>query len=388
MSSSAYADDPSRKTLTEALITIFRLSRFPFAFEYQSRVFNAVPIALALLERGYSPQSLSDDLWKCLAETSEKRRCLLQLVSPVGASFRRLSALIAVSPKDSRSWQDTSDMFHGQILLKTTVVNWTRGMCVDLLLSMRAKGKTPTPSGRSTATRKQRDFKQKLLARDGSFSVVGGVMERSECMPDTPLPPHGTETLIAAHIIPFCISSRPCLRQLLSIFAGQYVENLFTGDSINDPSNGLLLDAASHGAFDLYQFGLECQDKHYRIRILVRDNLLPEPVRRHNDGEEVLFGQRSQNHALPSAVLCNLHLTIGRVLHDSGIAAMIDEILQDVDEFNAGNLDGDYSLRVSASYLVRELRALQSLDELGIDSQHDEADLDNEEVLPIHRICT
>ncbi|KAK9320272.1 hypothetical protein V1517DRAFT_329791 [Lipomyces orientalis] len=237
---------------------------------------------------------------------------------------------------------------------------------------MKAKGKTPTPSTRSTSSRKQGDFERKLLERDGNFAVVGRMMEASAFVPGMQRPLYGSSRLIAAHVIPFSASSRPRLRHLLSIFAGQRqedMETLLTGESINDTSNGILLDALSHEAFDLYLFGLECHDKHFRIRRLVDEGLLSDQIFRHSDGEEVFFGQGPQHHPLPSALFCNIHLAIGRVLHEGGVAGMIDVVLQDEDELNHGNMDGEDSVRVGASYLERELRGLQRTDDSGIHLQ-------------------
>ncbi|KAK9427613.1 hypothetical protein V1505DRAFT_317322, partial [Lipomyces doorenjongii] len=174
---------------------------------------------------------------------------------------------------------------------------------------------------------------------------------------------------------PFSASSRPRLRRLLSIFAGQWredMETLLTGQSINETSNGILLDALSHEAFDLYLFGVECHDKHYRIRRLF--SLLPDQIFRHSDGEEVFFAQDPQHHTLPSALFCNFHLAIGRVLHEARIAGMIDEVLQGEDEYNHGNMDGEDCVRVGASYLERELRGLQQSDDSVIDLQTDNTD--------------
>ncbi|KAK9374213.1 uncharacterized protein V1513DRAFT_446356, partial [Lipomyces chichibuensis] len=343
--------------------------------EYRNR---RTSIALALFGRGYSPHSLSDHIWNYLADTSEKIACLLQLLSPVGASFTRISAVIGVVPTGPLTWQDVSDGFHREDILKTTVADWTRDMYVNMLILMKAKGKTPTPSDESTASRNQANFKKKLLERDGVFSVVGGVMEDSEITLSTPQPPHGSETLTAAHIIPFSASSRSRLRYLLSIFAGQdreYMETLLT-EHINDPSNGLLLDSPSHKAFDKYRFGIQYHDKQYRIRILVRANLLPQTILHHNDGDELLFGQGPLNHALPAALFCNVRLAIGHVLHESGSARAIDEILEDEKKFNDGDLEGDHWYRVSAAYLERELRDLPMI-EKGIRLQDDEIDADD-----------
>ncbi|KAK9362996.1 hypothetical protein V1504DRAFT_489953 [Lipomyces starkeyi] len=245
---------------------------------------------------------------------------------------------------------------------------------------MKAIGKTPTPSDRNTASRKQKNLRQLLLARDGQFRPL----------PTSP-PPNGMATLHVAHIIPFSASNRSPMRVMLSKFAGQEMENLLTGQSINDPSNALLLSSEVHEAFDKFKFGLECQNGHYFFRILVQRWALPRHVSHHFEGEELFFGQGPEQVALPSALPCNVHLAIGRVLRTGGAAETIDKILEDENDFNCGNLEGDYGLRVGASYLERELRALQGLDELAIDRQDDIMDSDSEEDLLAttrHTICT
>ncbi|KAK9386350.1 hypothetical protein V1515DRAFT_587501 [Lipomyces mesembrius] len=101
------------------------------------------------------------------------------------------------------------------------------------------------------------------------------------------------------------------------------------------------------------------------------------------EGEELFFGQGPEQVALPSALLCNIQLAVGRVLRASGAVETIDKILEDEENLNCGNLEGDYGLRVSVSYLERELRALQGLDELVIDQQDSIVDPDSEDVLPV-----
>ncbi|KAK9235315.1 hypothetical protein V1525DRAFT_410348 [Lipomyces kononenkoae] len=255
-----------------------------------------------------------------------------------------------------------------------------------MLINMRARGRTPTPTNRSTASR-PKNLKNTLLDRDGRISVVGRVMEDAAPVPNSPLP-NGMARLHVARIIPFSASRRHPLRVMLSKFAGQDMEDLLTGRGINDPSNALLLDATTHEAFDAFKFGLECENGRYFLRILVQS--LPSSVSRHFEGDELFFGQGPEQETLPSALLCNIQLAVGRGLRASGAAETIDKILEDEESLNCGNLEGDYGLRVGASYLERELRALQGLDELAIDPLDSIMDPDREDVLPVtsrHRIC-
>ncbi|KAJ8100145.1 hypothetical protein POJ06DRAFT_255550 [Lipomyces tetrasporus] len=82
LSMSSHANDSNQKTLIETLITIFHLSRYPITFEYTRRTtVDAVPIAIALLVRGYDPHSLSDDLWKYLTNTVAKNEPVAVVVT-------------------------------------------------------------------------------------------------------------------------------------------------------------------------------------------------------------------------------------------------------------------------------------------------------------------
>ncbi|KAK9236845.1 hypothetical protein V1525DRAFT_378588 [Lipomyces kononenkoae] len=390
MASSVQYIDNDEKTTVDTLITILarlRARSFSLMFEYSNRSTDAIPIAHALLDEGYDPNGLSNDLWTQLSDTYVKRAQLSQFLRPTGGSFSRVTVLRGFTPRAPLTWDDVAERFQHLTFLDE-LARWTRPL-YEMLIDLKAKGKTPAPSDRNTASRKQKNLKQLLLARDGQFSVVGGVMEDTGPLP-IPAPPNGRATLHVAHIIPFSASNRSPLRVMLSKFAGQEMETLLTGQSINDPCNALLLSPDEHQAFDKFKFGLECQDGHYFLRILVQRGDLPLQVSHHFEGDKLFFGQGPEQVALPSALLCNIQLAVGRVLRASGAAETIDKILEDEDAFNCGNLEGDYGLRVGASYLERELRALQGLDELAIDQQDGIIDSDSEKDLPVtaHVICT
>ncbi|KAK9372948.1 uncharacterized protein V1513DRAFT_427024 [Lipomyces chichibuensis] len=382
--------DNEQKTVVETLITILsrlRAHSFSLTFEYSGRSLNAIPIAHALLDKGYDRNGMSNDLWARLTNTYGQRAQLSQFLSPVGGSFRRVSSLRGCTPRTSLTWDDVAERFQNLTFLDE-LSRWTRSFYVDMLMNMLARGKTPTPTNRSTASR-PKNLKELLLARDGRFSAVGRIMDDTGPVPNSPLP-NGMARLHVAHIIPFSASHRSPLRLMLSKFAGQDMERLLTGQGIDDPSNALLLDATTHEAFDAYKFGLECQNGRYFLRILVQSQSLPSSVSRHLEGEELFFGQGPEQVTLPSALLCNIQLAVGRVLRASGAAETIAKILEDEENLKCGNLEGDYGLRVNAAYLERELRALQALDDLPIDAHHSIVDPDSEEVLPVasrHTIC-
>ncbi|KAK9372527.1 uncharacterized protein V1513DRAFT_451970 [Lipomyces chichibuensis] len=374
MSSIANPSDCEQKTLLETLKTILRLSEGVVAIplRYGNQSTDAIVLALAMLDYGYDPQSLSDNLWTHLTDEHNKIAELSQFLSPVGGSLDRVVNLKGITPKVPLNWEAVADRFQQSQPLKKQLEEWTSPFFYELLIPMKAKGKTPTPSDGSTSSR-SRNLKQKLLDRDGWLSAVGRVMDLSAPWPM--IPNQDYDHLEVAHIIPFSASSSSSFRTILSRFASQDICDLLTGQSINDPFNALLLDAKSHKFFDSFQFGLECQNGRYVLRKL--GTKLPNEVHRHDDGDEIVFGRQSQ-HALPSPLLCNLHLAVGRVLHASGAAEAIDKILQDEDQFNSGDVEGDYWFRVGASYLQRKLSGLQGLDWFAPDRYEDHMDSSSE----------
>ncbi|KAK9241563.1 hypothetical protein V1506DRAFT_510306 [Lipomyces tetrasporus] len=372
MATNVGENDSQQRTLIEALKTILRLcDRSVFKpLSYANHSTGVIQLALALLDFGYKPISLSDDLWMHLADDHQKVGELSQFLSPVGGSFHRVTIVKGVAPRIPLTWQEAARRFELSIHLKTALEEWTTTVFNDLLMSMRAKGKTPTPSDRSSTASRPKSLRKKLIERDGWFSVVGGVLDLNAPSDIAELPP-GSEVLEVAHILPFSASGNNRLREMLSMFADEDINDLLTGPSINDPSNALLLSHAVHKAFDSFRFGLECQDEQYVIRKFSTVRM-PQQLGPYADGTAVTFGQNSRDVAVPSPLLCNLHVAIGRVLHASGAAETINKILQDEEELKDGDVEGDYWLGVGASYIQRLLRNLQWSDELATDRLDDE----------------
>ncbi|KAJ8098973.1 hypothetical protein POJ06DRAFT_258457 [Lipomyces tetrasporus] len=350
--------DDSEKTLPETLVTILEPCEVSLAFDYHNRTIDVRPIATALLQWGYDRDSLAGDLWQRITDSRQKIEILKKLLRPCDARALLPSPESGFVPRRARTWQEVRSKFLQSDDLRASVISWTRDFYLDLLLTIMAPSRTPTPSDRSTSTRNQQVFRRKLFDRDGVVSLIGKVLDRRSY----PAPPgmsyFSTSILQGAHIIHFSANSHPELRKVLSIFAGQSVEMLLTGSQINDPSNGLLLDVLTHELFGSFRFGIECRDKTYRLRKLYPDIGLSEQLARHNDGEELLFGWKSHLVPPPSSLLCNVHLAICHVLRESNAFPMILAILEDEEEFNSGNTDGDYWLVAGASYLERKLRGL------------------------------
>ncbi|KAK9312676.1 hypothetical protein V1524DRAFT_438478 [Lipomyces starkeyi] len=380
MSSAFGAIDSEKKSLIETLTTILRLSKglISISLVYGNTQSDVLSLALALLEHGYNPISLSNDLWTNLTDENGKVEQLSDILSPAGAPFRRVLAVSTIVPKPPLNWDGAAARFRQSKLLMMVLENWTRQVFSYMMVPMMAKGSTPTPSeGGSTARRRQWSLKSLLIRRAGWISLVGKMMDDSAPPEVQPIRRgYAGVTLQASHIVPFSASGNSILRTMLSKYMGQDMEGLLTGENINDASNALLLDSVTHEAFGLFKFSIECQDGRYFFRRLAPTRKLHTFVLRHRDGEEINFGQASREVAIPSSLLCNLHFTLGRVLWTSGAAENIARALADEDELKDGHVDGDYWHRVSASYLQRELRALSGLDELAADGQVDSRDSD------------
>ncbi|KAK9321073.1 hypothetical protein V1517DRAFT_327549 [Lipomyces orientalis] len=350
------------KTSIEALKTILHLSKgtINVPLTYGRWRTDMISLAWALIEHGYDPVSLSNDLWEYLADDD-----LSEFLSPRGASFHRIAIVKGITPKYPLNWGDAAKRFQKSKFLMTLLENWTRRFFNDMCIPMMAKGRTPTPSeGGETARRNQWKLKRNLLSRDGWFSPVGRVMDSSAPDTITPIGDNGSDSLEAAHIIPFSSSRNLILTNMLSKFAGEDLQALLS-DKINDPSNALLLTATAHKAFDAFKFGFENQDGRYLLRFVAPIRQLPGEVLRHAENEEIVFATDDPRIAKPSCLLCNIHVAVGRVLWASGAAEVIAKMLEDEEEIKSGNFEDKYWFQVSASYLQRQLRALQDLDQNG-----------------------
>ncbi|KAK9318963.1 hypothetical protein V1517DRAFT_311138 [Lipomyces orientalis] len=337
--------DNSVKTLVETLITILEPCEVPLSFDYHNRTFDVRPPATALLRYSYDCDSLAGDLWNCITDSLQKTELLKKLLRPCNAHSVFPSSESGFIPRRAWTWPEVRSKILQSDDLKASVISWTRDFYLDLFLTIMAPSHTPTPSERSTSTRNQEAFRRKLFDRDGVVSLIGRVLKLESYPPPPGVSYSFADALQGAHIIPFSANSHPELRNTLSIFAGQSVEMLLTGNQINDPSNGLLLDPSAHSAFEY----------------CTPDTLLPPAMAVHNDGEQLLFGMKSHLVTLPSELLCNVHLAIGYVLRESNASQMISAILADEEEFNSGNTDGDYWIVTGASYLERKLRGLGSI---------------------------
>ncbi|KAK9235235.1 hypothetical protein V1525DRAFT_434851 [Lipomyces kononenkoae] len=74
--------------------------------------------------------------------------------------------------------------------------------------------------------------------------------------------------------------------------------------------------------------------------MLVPTWLQPPAVSGHLKDDEPDFGQGPAQVALPSALLCNIQLAVGRVLQDSRATEAIDKVLEDEESLCCEDLEG------------------------------------------------
>ncbi|KAK9259542.1 hypothetical protein V1519DRAFT_475979 [Lipomyces tetrasporus] len=74
------------KTTVDTMITVLarlRVRSFSLMFEYLNRTHDALRISHALLDEGYDPNGMSNDLWTHLTNTDAKRAQLSQFCHPL-----------------------------------------------------------------------------------------------------------------------------------------------------------------------------------------------------------------------------------------------------------------------------------------------------------------
>ncbi|KAK9367439.1 hypothetical protein V1509DRAFT_626654 [Lipomyces kononenkoae] len=125
-----------------------------------------------------------------------------------------------------------------------------------------APSHTPTPSDRSSSTRQSSDFHAhgEIHSYSIAVSLMGKVLDldTQSCQHPPGMTYLGRLSLQGAHIITFSASAHS---EALSIFADQSVETMLTGSQINDPSNGLMLDPATHSLFGRFRVRIQRRDK-------------------------------------------------------------------------------------------------------------------------------
>ncbi|KAK9234059.1 hypothetical protein V1525DRAFT_84561 [Lipomyces kononenkoae] len=161
------------------------------------------------------------------------------------------------------------------------------------------------------------------------------------------------------------LSNYSTMQTLSSMFAGTNVEATLGGKSINSPSNIFCTDHDTHLKFDQFVIGIEYLNDQYWLRKVNPRKARGLRITHCQDGEEVIFGQGPQSRAidLPDGELFNIHLAIGNVLHASGAGEVINQLLQDEEDYDDGIVeDGASAARISAFALRMALKRVQAVD--------------------------
>ncbi|KIK44097.1 hypothetical protein CY34DRAFT_11271 [Suillus luteus UH-Slu-Lm8-n1] len=180
------------------------------------------------------------------------------------------------------------------------------------------------------ATSRGSQFRDSISERDGNKCVLTGILNINK----GPYPP-GTEgsegVLYAAHILRRSIvqeqSRNNRVAGMIDIIKHytklheDIIDNL--AGIIDNPENGMLLDATCHGGFDSYMWCLHPTDAShkYTVHWLRRVPLGMEAF------TEVQFQDHSQSGIpLPNPTFIALHSAVAHVLHLSGAAEVIDKV--------------------------------------------------------------
>ncbi|KAK9367470.1 hypothetical protein V1509DRAFT_150387 [Lipomyces kononenkoae] len=196
------------------------------------------------------------------------------------------------------------------------------------------------------------------------ISPVGRAIDKSAPRHIRQTAPERVVRLQAAHIMPFKLAKHSAMQSLMSMFADTSVETILRDRGINSPSNIFCTDPITHQSFDLFVIGVEYLNGQYMLRKIVPEDADEGPFMSHcQDGEPVIFGTGLEGNTvdLPDGELFNIHLAIARVLHASGAGKVINNILQDEENYNNGNVKDEASAaRISAFAVTMALLGMQS----------------------------
>ncbi|KAI9785193.1 MAG: hypothetical protein M1839_000831 [Geoglossum umbratile] len=198
-------------------------------------------------------------------------------------------------------------------------------------------------------TRNQTKLKADCLARDGNRCQITGAYDvdtMTRLLPDTEVDKLTTVNTEASHIIPFSMAAfsdadRHSKSQLWEAIYHMFPNvRSFTTDDINDTRNAMTICAAFHTLFGRLNLCLEptATTNRYRVKKYrgfpsIFNNLLPSD-------SFVTFTAHDGRFPLPDPKLLSLHASIGAVLHASGMAEIIQKVLEDRKELHCLAADG------------------------------------------------
>ncbi|QRV97882.1 HNH endonuclease [Ceratobasidium sp. AG-Ba] len=212
------------------------------------------------------------------------------------------------------------------------------------------------------------DFRAKVLERDGYMSVASGQIDQKSCKDGLVSLPAGATTKYTevAHIIPFSLAARNQSAQrdranvwmALNTFSGIDLIGELGGSNINRVGNAFTLTHDEHINFGLMHFWFEKQGDDQHTYILCGDEEARQvgiPVNQH-----ITFSCHSGDHALPDPRSLAVHAACAQVIHASGIAEHIDNVIRRWEEEPHLASDGSSDLFVS---ILRHLESAVSGDE-------------------------
>ncbi|KAG5290353.1 hypothetical protein I7I50_00078 [Histoplasma capsulatum G186AR] len=207
---------------------------------------------------------------------------------------------------------------------------------------------------RSSDRNSQSKLKQQCLKRDGYRCLVTGAYDHEHAAGNVrdDLLQNTAETELA-HIIPFALGKFRTSDeegQKARVWAAIYTcfpdVRLHTNcsvETVNDFQNLMTLISPIHAAFGKFQIAFEPADEEhtyylrfYRFPSLTM-RLLPEPD---ENNERVVKFTKNADYELPSRVLLSTHAAVARILHATGMARTIDQILRDREELSCLAEDG------------------------------------------------
>ncbi|KAJ5585284.1 uncharacterized protein N7459_005084 [Penicillium hispanicum] len=249
-----------------------------------------------------------------------------------------------------------------------------------LLIPMKAQGgKTPTeitPSPRSgledsienlkklqiepISRSPQSQLRKHCLERDGNKCLATGQYSHRHAHPKNALTTH----LEAAHIIPFALGSFQAdysqavdrhtkiwvnLRRYFPV-----LRNIsFTAEQINSEKNIMMLDSQLHTEFGQFRLIFEATGVPHQYRIKTFPDTATGPIRSLPRSRLVKFRVHKGRWDLPDPKLLEIHACIGKFLHMSGQAEIIDKVLEDFEDCRG--------LHPSGSTNIEDLLAVSGL---------------------------
>ncbi|WEW58396.1 hypothetical protein PRK78_003864 [Emydomyces testavorans] len=197
-------------------------------------------------------------------------------------------------------------------------------------------------------------LKELCLRRDNFRCMATGVIEESSGIESSASDIFGPTEL--AHIIPFSIAQWDNkqkdhkVSQIWATLLKCFPNIALRPSDINQPSNLMTLFSLAHKAFGEFSLAFEPTDETDKYKILTfsrnrrtaLDLHLPPP---NAHGERIVKFETHADVELPSRQLLQTHAALAKILHTSGMAEYIDEIMRDREEIGCLASDGSTNIQ-------------------------------------------